>query len=74
MAKKRIKRRRGSTKRSRNSLRNKPIIVRDGITLEPMIRINVGEMSDEYIRAIHDDFLRMETVVPEGEKSSPMVM
>jgi hypothetical protein len=60
MAKKKIKRRKRSASRSSYSLRNKPIIVRDGITLEPVIRINVGDMSDEYIKAIHDDFLRME--------------
>ncbi len=56
MAKKKIKRRKGSASRKRLSLRNKPIIVKDGITLETTLRINVGDMSDEYIQAIHDDF------------------
>ena len=60
MAKKKIKRRRPQTNRKRLSLRNTPIIIKDGITLEPIIRINVGDMSDEYIKAIHDDFLKME--------------
>ena len=61
MVKKKIKRRRPSEDRKHLALRNTPIIVKDAITLEPMIRINVGQMSDEYIKAIYDDFLRMET-------------
>jgi len=62
MAKKKIKRRRVSTGRKGMALRNMPIIIKDGITLEPIIRMNVGQMSDEYIKDIHDDFLRMETI------------
>ena len=57
MAKNKIKRRRVSPNRKNLALRNTPIIVKDGITLEPMIRINVGDMSDEYIKAIYDDFM-----------------
>jgi len=52
MARKKIKRRKG----------RKPfklfqtIVVRDGITGEPMIRINPRGLSKEYLRAIYNDF------------------
>jgi len=67
MAKTRKKNRKRTAQRQRIILRNKPIVVRDAITLVPTIRINVGEMSDEYIKAIHDDFTRR--TAPEGENN-----